>query len=153
MEFQLKSEQLNLQYDVPANLKIKVDPQALRQMLVNLLSNAIKFSRSGSVIIVRARVRPETCEICVIDQGCGIPAAQLDSVMKPFQQARSDYVASAQPGTGLGLAFVDNRMRLHRWAGQNTSECHEGPVIWPVSTASVLMQESGGGESVVGGER
>lgn len=136
IEFQLKSERMELQYDVPTRLRINVDPQALRQMLVNLLSNAIKFSDRGDVIIVRARIKSETCEISVIDQGCGIPAAQLDSVMKPFQQARNDYVASAQSGTGLGLAIVDNLMRLH--LGHVTINSVEGKgtevsLIFPIS--------------------
>lgn len=142
VEFQLKSDRMELQYDVPQGLRINVDPQALRQMLVNLLSNAIKFSDLGGLIIVRARIKPDTCEISVIDHGCGIPAAQLDSVMKPFQQARNDYVASAQSGTGLGLAIVDNLMRLHQ--GHVTIHSVEGKgtevsLVFPIS---VVMPEA-----------
>ncbi|MDF1719675.1 MAG: ATP-binding protein [Minwuia sp.] len=142
VEFQLQTSQLALQYDIPAHLLINVDSQALRQMLVNLLSNAIKFSYRGSTITIRARVRQETFEISVIDQGAGIPAAQLDMVMKPFRQARNDYVASTDSGTGLGLAIVDNLMRLHHGRVKISSTEKKGTEVQLVFPVDVVVQHA-----------
>ncbi|MDF1731237.1 MAG: ATP-binding protein [Minwuia sp.] len=142
IEFQLKTAGLTLREDVPRDLLINVDPQALRQMLVNLLSNAIKFSPNGRKILLRVRLQPDTCEIAVIDQGVGIPSAQLDAVMKPFQQARNDYVATGETGTGLGLAIVDNLMRLHGGTVRIESQEGAGTTVRLLFPADIVVPKS-----------
>lgn len=142
IEFQLKTAGLTMRQDVPKDLLINVDPQALRQMLVNLLSNAIKFSPDGREILLRVRLQPETCEIAVIDKGVGIPSAQLDAVMMPFQQARNDYVAAGETGTGLGLAIVDNLMRLHGGTVRIDSQEGIGTTVRLLFPASIVVRKS-----------
>ncbi len=142
IEFQLKTAGLTMLQDVPQNLMINVDPQALRQMLVNLLSNAIKFSPDGREILLRVRQHPDTCEIAVIDKGVGIPSAQLDAVMMPFMQARNDYVATGETGTGLGLAIVDNLMRLHGGTVRIDSEEGVGTTVRLLFPADIAVTRS-----------
>ena len=142
IEFQLKTAGLTMRQEVPQNLLINVDPQALRQMLVNLLSNAIKFSPDGREILLRVGLHPETCEIAVIDKGVGIPSAQLDAVMMPFQQARNDYVATGETGTGLGLAIVDNLMRLHGGTVRIESEEGVGTTVRLLFPADIVVPKS-----------
>lgn len=142
IEFQLKTAGLTMRQDVPEDLLLNVDPQALRQMLVNLLSNAIKFSPDGQEILLRVRLQPDTCEIAVIDKGVGIPSAQLDAVMMPFQQARNDYVATGETGTGLGLAIVDNLMRLHDGTVHIDSQEGIGTTVRLLFPASVVVPKS-----------
>ena len=142
IEFQLKTAGLTMLQDVPRELLINVDPQALRQMLVNLLSNAIKFSPDGREILLRVRLHPDTCEIAVIDKGVGIPSAQLDAVMMPFQQARNDYVATGQAGTGLGLAIVDNLMRLHGGTVDIESQEGVGTTVRLLFPADIVVPKS-----------
>ncbi|WP_281018798.1 MULTISPECIES: ATP-binding protein [unclassified Minwuia] len=142
IEFQLKTAGLTLRQDVPQDLLINVDPQALRQMLVNLLSNAIKFSPNGREILLRVRLQPDACEIAVIDEGVGIPSAQLDAVMMPFQQARNDYVATGETGTGLGLAIVDNLMRLHGGTVRIESQEGVGTTVRLLFPADIVVPNS-----------
>ncbi len=144
IEFQLKTAGLTLRQEVPQNLRINVDPQALRQMLVNLLSNAIKFSPGGREILLSVRLQPDVCEIAVIDRGVGIPSAQLDAVMMPFQQARNDYVATGETGTGLGLAIVDNLMRLHGGTVRIESEEGFGTTVRLLFPADIVVPQSSG---------
>ncbi|MDF1735615.1 MAG: ATP-binding protein [Minwuia sp.] len=141
IEFQLKTAGLSMRQDAPQDLLINVDPQALRQMLVNLLSNAIKFSPDGREIVLRVRQQPETLEIAVIDKGVGIPSAQLDAVMMPFQQARQDYVATGEAGTGLGLAIVDNLMRLHGGTVSIESEEGAGTTVRLLFPANIVVSK------------
>ena len=85
---------------------VRVDKQALRQILLNVLSNAVKFSTEGSEVEVEADGIDANgrLEIRVIDHGCGIPKATLKDIGKPFVQAEDAYTRNFQ-GTGLGLAI------------------------------------------------
>jgi signal transduction histidine kinase len=90
--------------DVPPRFPhLIADPERLRQVITNLVNNAIKYSPEGGAITIRARERaPDHVLIEVIDQGLGIPAAQLGRLFRKFERVRSqdhDRIA----GTGLGL--------------------------------------------------
>jgi PAS domain S-box-containing protein len=84
------------------------DGSRVRQVLINLLGNAVKFTAGGSVQLAVtshpvANARREI-HFTVKDTGIGIPAAQLDEIFKPFQQADSSSTRR-YGGTGLGLAI------------------------------------------------
>jgi signal transduction histidine kinase len=84
--------------------RVIADSDLLRQILLNLLSNAVKFSSEGGVVAIRWEHAGEHCIIRVADQGCGIPAATLAQLGKPFVQAEGIFARKHQ-GTGLGLAI------------------------------------------------
>jgi len=75
----------------------------------NLVDNALKYS-DGEVRIVVCQ-KGECGEICVQDEGPGIPADQRDHVREPF--VRGAGRDGAVRGSGLGLALVDHAARLH----------------------------------------
>ena len=82
------------------------DEGRLRQVLVNFVSNAVKFTAEGEVTItVTARPLGEgehEITFSVADTGAGIPAAALDRIFEPFEQAEVGTTRS-HGGTGLGL--------------------------------------------------
>ena len=88
--------------------RVTGDSTRLRQVLINLLGNAVKFTASGSVAVSVTSERLEDnrhqVHFAVEDTGIGIPAAQLDEIFKPFQQADSSSTRR-YGGTGLGLAI------------------------------------------------
>lgn len=93
------------------NLHVYADPHRLRQMLDNLLSNAIKFTPGGRVE-VRAHRDRNTIEVCVADNGIGIPPDQRDRVFDRF--FRADNVAhGTATGSGLGLTLVRTIVDAH----------------------------------------
>jgi two-component system, OmpR family, sensor histidine kinase KdpD len=73
------------------------------QALFNLLDNAAKYAPSDTTISIRGARERETIALQVLDEGAGIPAAELESVFDKFYRAeKGDHV---RPGTGLGLAI------------------------------------------------
>src|SRR5436305_4455007 len=87
-------------------VEVLADRQRLEQILLNLISNAIKYGPARSVVEVRGQRRANMARVEVVDQGPGIPAADLDRLFVPFERLSAS--ASAAEGTGLGLALSRN---------------------------------------------
>jgi two-component system cell cycle sensor histidine kinase PleC len=85
---------------------IYADERAFNQIIVNLLSNAVKFTPEGGHITVSLQNTGDTgCEICVADNGPGIPEALIEHIFMPFNQIDDCYSRRAG-GAGLGLPLV-----------------------------------------------
>lgn len=97
----LRNKPVEVVCDVPDDVLVYADRDRLRQVLINLLTNAAKFTREGR-IDVRSRRGDDGIEIEVADTGIGIPAAELQSIFKPF--CRGSHTADIG-GTGIGLAL------------------------------------------------
>jgi signal transduction histidine kinase len=92
---------------------LRVDARALQHVLVNLLSNAVKFTGEGGRIAISAALDAAgDCLLAIVDNGIGIPADQLDKVVKPFHQADAS-LARKYEGVGLGLSLAAGLMELH----------------------------------------
>jgi signal transduction histidine kinase len=90
-----------------------VDVGRLELALVNLLSNAIKYSDPAKaervVEITGQRLPDDHVEVCVRDNGIGIPANRIDRIFRRFTRAHADRAElDAVSGVGLGLAIVDD---------------------------------------------
>ena len=97
----------------PPDLEVWADERALRQIMLNLLSNAIKFTPDGGAVTVTAsKAVDNAVMISVTDTGIGIPFAEIDRALKPFEQIDNRYSRS-QGGTGLGLTLVKGFVELH----------------------------------------
>ncbi len=102
-----------LTLEVEEGLAVTGDAARLQQVIVNLLTNAAKYTDPGGSIAVRAARSGEQAVIRVEDNGIGIPASVLPHVFERFYQGPRDQ-SRAQGGLGLGLAIVQNIVRLHR---------------------------------------
>src|SRR4029077_2605797 len=68
---------------------------------------------AGGRITVTGRFDPEDgVAVTVSDTGIGIPEADLERVLKPFEQVDSSLSRQHQ-GTGLGLPLVKAIMEMH----------------------------------------
>ncbi len=83
----------------------RVDPGALRQILLNLLDNAVKYGPQGSTIQVSLERVPGSARILVEDRGPGVPAGSRDRVWERFARLDRD-IRSSVAGSGIGLAIV-----------------------------------------------
>ena len=102
--------QVAIAEDMPAMV---VDVGRLELALVNLLSNAIKYcdpAKPQPRIEVTARVLDNNDrEICVRDNGVGIPRHKIAHIFKRFTRAHTDRTElDSVTGVGLGLAIVDD---------------------------------------------
>lgn len=88
------------------------DRARLVQVVGNLLSNAVKFTpRSGEIRVCLTLTR-NAVEICVKDNGPGIPLDFQEGIFDLFVQGRQD---SSRPlgGLGLGLPLAKHLVSLH----------------------------------------
>ncbi len=90
-----------------------VDVGRLELALVNLLSNAIKYadpSKPECWVEVTADCQDTgACEICVRDNGIGIPQNRISQIFRRFTRAHADRSElDGVTGVGLGLAIVDD---------------------------------------------
>jgi len=109
-----KEEQIELNF-APANSEYAVfaDERLIRQVTVNLISNAIKFTPAGGRVDVSAQVsRTGGFVLQVKDSGIGIPASDLERVLRPFEQVESA-TARRHGGTGLGLPYSKKIVEIH----------------------------------------
>jgi two-component system, OmpR family, phosphate regulon sensor histidine kinase PhoR len=92
---------------------VRADSDRLEQVLFNLIDNGIKYGRaSGNVRILAADGDPEMVNICVADDGPGIPDEAKCRLFERF--FRVDTARSReQGGTGLGLAITKHIVQSH----------------------------------------
>jgi len=93
-------------------LRCDADPGRLAQVLCNLLTNAARYTDPGGRIVLAARARKEELELCVTDNGAGIPAAMLEPVFEMFRQGRRG-IDRREGGLGIGLTLVRSLVQLH----------------------------------------
>jgi len=96
--------------DIAADLPLlRLDYVLFGQVLFNLLDNAAKYAPHGTTITVRGRLSGGDLRIDVLDEGPGIPEADLEHIFDKFFRVHGGDRRRA--GTGLGLAicrgFVD----------------------------------------------
>jgi two-component system phosphate regulon sensor histidine kinase PhoR len=109
---QAQSRRVELKNDVP-ELTARADADRLQQVFGNLIANAIKYGREGGHVGVSAHLLDgNAIELCVQDDGPGIPAESLERVFERFY--RVDKARSReQGGTGLGLSIVKHIVQSH----------------------------------------
>jgi len=99
---------LRMVTDVPEDLTVKTDPDALVQVLSNLVDNAIKYTPEGEVSVKGEKVTAADGDwvvISVSDTGIGIPPEHLPRIFERFY--RVDKARSRQlGGFGLGLSIA-----------------------------------------------
>ena len=91
---------------------VRGSQQALGLAISNVLTNAINYSDAGAKVGVGLRLRGDTAELTISDNGPGIEPALHERIFERFfraDRARGNY----QGGTGLGLSIARHTMRAH----------------------------------------
>ncbi|NTU80636.1 MAG: PAS domain-containing protein [Chloroflexales bacterium] len=119
---------LRLRIDCPLLPEpVYVDRDMWEKIVFNLLSNALKFTLTGE-IMVSLRSRETDIELTVRDTGIGIPAAELPQLFERFHRIGGARGHSFE-GTGIGLALVQELVRLHGGTVQVESVVDQGSVF------------------------
>ncbi|MFI6013527.1 ATP-binding protein [Streptomyces sp. NPDC051243] len=96
----------------PGSLKLRLDPQRIRQVLDNLLTNAAMHTPAGTRVTLSVSVAAGMAVVRVADAGPGIPPADRARVFDRFY--RVDKARSRdRGGSGLGLAVAQSLVRAH----------------------------------------
>jgi len=92
--------EVELAKDMPM---VEIDPVLFEQVLFNLLDNAAKYAPAGTTVRIQSWRDQETVALQVLDEGEGVPAADLENIFDKFYRVqKADHVRA---GTGLGLAI------------------------------------------------
>ncbi len=101
---------VNVPHDLPP---VKMDPDAIGQVLLNLLTNAYKYSQPHDRRIwVSAAASDGTSRISVEDRGVGIPRRELKTIFKKFYRV-DDSLTRDVDGAGLGLTISKHVAEAH----------------------------------------
>ncbi|ROO28731.1 histidine kinase [Salinisphaera orenii MK-B5] len=92
--------------DAGHGLRFAGETRDLEQMIGNLMDNACKWARG--IVEVRASAHGDRLQICVDDDGPGLPAARREQALDRGRRFDED-----TPGWGLGLAIVADLARAY----------------------------------------
>jgi two-component system, OmpR family, sensor histidine kinase KdpD len=92
--------ELNLAAGLPM---LDLDAVLFEQVLFNVLDNAAKYSPAGTAIRIQSWSDNSAVYLQILDEGDGIPPADLEHIFDKFYRARKGDQVRA--GTGLGLAI------------------------------------------------
>ena len=110
-----EDEEVAVDFAVPDDeVIVHADSTLAEQAVNNLVHNAIRYNRAGGHVAVTLERRGDCFELCVLDDGPGIPDEELERVHE--RRFRGGAARSRRPtGLGLGLHIVRDVAEKHRW--------------------------------------
>lgn len=114
LRYSLSDDRLQYKESVNGqNPVVKGDVDELRAAVSNLLDNAVKYSDDDVHVSVEvAAIDEKRVAVRVVDQGIGIPGAQLKRIFKRFYRVPGRFMGRVK-GTGLGLFIVRSVVKKH----------------------------------------
>ncbi len=109
-----EAEKFRLLAEIPDDLpEVRLDADAILQVMLNLLGNAVKYSDEIREIKVRAFREGQQVVVEVADRGIGIAAAEIPKIFESFYRVNQRLNTRQQGGMGLGLTLVRDIIRAH----------------------------------------
>lgn len=98
--------------DVP--VVASIDKEAITKVCSNLFTNAMKHTSSYIKTELSFSSEGRNFDIKVSNDGARIPDEQRQKIFEPFYQIKGESgVAQVDPGSGIGLAFASNLVKMH----------------------------------------
>jgi signal transduction histidine kinase len=101
------------------------DEYLLRTAFLNIIDNACKYS-SDNTVDIRMESSDNAINIFFSDKGIGISTDDLKKILEPFYRAGD---AHGHPGSGIGLALVNQIIRNHKGTIDISSEKGKGTTV------------------------
>ena len=95
---------------VEPDMTVQGDRDLLAQAVINLLENAKRHTTADATIRMAASSGGSTASVRIIDDGPGVPPADLGRITKRFARLESSRKTA---GHGLGLSLVSAVAKLH----------------------------------------
>ena len=108
-----RAEEHNITVDcgeVP--LLARIDAGLIIQVIINLVNNAVKYTPAGSNIRITAVQWEKAAEICVSDDGPGIPDERKERVFEMFFTGGNP-IGDSRRSLGLGLTLCQAIIHAH----------------------------------------
>jgi PAS domain S-box-containing protein len=125
--FQSAMERAGLSLQVecePLSQPVYVDREMWEKIVLNLLSNALKFTFEGGITVALGE-SPDGVALTVRDTGIGIASSELPHIFERFHRAAGAKGRTIE-GTGIGLALVQELVKLHEGSITVSSEVGKG---------------------------
>ncbi len=90
---------------------VRVDKRRFGRVIANLLDNAERYA--GGATAITLELVEDKVQIAVEDRGNGVPEDERDIIFDRFSRGSEGGNRAADSGVGLGLALIDEHVRLH----------------------------------------
>ncbi len=129
--------------DIPEGIDLDSYPGPLGQVITNLVDNALLHAfegrTQGTVRIAARQIKPGWIELCVKDDGIGIPPEIIKHIFEPFFTTKL-----GQGGSGLGLSIANNivtsllggTLEVHSQVGVGSLFCITLPNVAPAENST-----------------
>lgn len=120
-----KREGITLVYSIPdITAPMSADRNLIKQVFANVLDNALKYTQSGGRVAIFAEKANGNLIVSIADTGCGISKEDLPHITEKFYKANVSV-----RGSGIGLAVVDEIIKLHDGKLDIASTVGKGTVV------------------------
>ena len=129
LRFEVEKKNHSIECFVTANVPpVNADKYGIERVILNIISNAIKYTPENGVIKVYVGFVYNDAYIKVIDNGIGIPEADLSRIFERFY--RVDKARSRElGGTGLGLPIAKEIIEQNNGSIDIKSEVGKGTEV------------------------
>ncbi|WP_109480778.1 response regulator [Paraburkholderia sp. C35] len=117
---------------------VSIDREMWEKVVLNLLSNAFKFTLTGTISVSLTTAPGGSIEMHVADSGIGIPEHEVPRLFERFHRVEGAVGRSVE-GSGIGLALVNELVRLHGGAIHVESELGAGTRFTVVLPPTLLV--------------
>ncbi|WP_337042462.1 sensor histidine kinase [Emticicia sp. 17c] len=128
-----------LEDDLTLDLKatktsIYADRTQLISLVRNLLENAIKYSGKKPCVRIKTENIGESIRLSISDKGIGIAPEHLNKIFNKFYRVPTGNTHNVK-GFGLGLSYVKEIVKAHKWDMKVESEPGKG------STFTIIIKQ------------
>lgn len=121
---------VSLVSEFPENLPaLWVDETSFKRIIINLLDNAVKFTDAGGIVKINASASSLGMDVTITDTGIGISPADIERIVRPFEQVHGPMSSEKGGGTGLGLSITKSLAELHDGDLSISSQIGKGSTI------------------------
>ncbi|MBB6452306.1 PAS domain S-box-containing protein [Salirhabdus euzebyi] len=120
LEFEAKKQKININFEYrEALMKVVIDENRMKQVLLNFIKNAVEAMPNGGTINVSAFLEDQQVHLSIADTGVGIPEEKLKKIGEPF-------FTTKETGNGLGLMISFKIIDSHNGKVYVESELNKG---------------------------
>lgn len=104
-EYKILNQNVRYIVNLEENIKMKIDPHDLKQLLIIFIDNSIKYNDKEIIEIeITLKRINEKVHLSIKDNGIGIPQDEINNVIKRFYKVDKSRVNNNSFGIGLSIA-------------------------------------------------